>query len=201
MARLEVHNRSGGYDVVALDGNRLSVGKSTTNDLVVDEPSVSRAHAVMDRIGDKWSMRDVGSTNGTTVNGTPLFGEKVLRNNDEIMLGRARMTFRSEATTQDDSTARVAKAPDLTRGQKKVLRELVRPILVSDKAVKRAAGVHDIAEELVVTDAAVKAHLGKLYDAFGIPVDGRDTRRDRLADAALETGAITRKDVEPPDDE
>ncbi len=155
----------------------------------------------MDQIGDKWSLRDVGSTNGTTVNGTPLYGEKVLRNNDEIMLGRALIRFRSEATTQDSSTARVAKAPDLTRRQMEALHELVRPILVSDKAVKRAAAVHDIAEAMSVGDAAVKNQLTKLYDAFGIFEEGPGTRRDRLAEAALETGAVTRKDLDRDRDE
>jgi DNA-binding NtrC family response regulator len=50
----------------------LRVGKSTENDVVIDHPTVSRNHLVLRRQGDQFVVQDVGSTNGTFVNGAQI---------------------------------------------------------------------------------------------------------------------------------
>ena len=52
------------------------------------------------------------------------------------------------------------------------------------------ASTRAIAEELVITQAAVKQHLGNLYDKFGVAADD-DHRRARLANEALRRGAVS----------
>ena len=65
---------------------------------------------------------------------------------------------------------------------------LCRP-LVSDAPFPGPASVRDMAQALVVTDAAIKQHLQNLYDKFDVPTEGE--RRLRLANEAIRRGAVT----------
>ena len=89
--------------VLLLEGDRLTVGSAPDNDLVIDEPSVSRVHAVVQQLNGRWFVEDCGSRNGTSVNGRRLTGMAPLRSNDEVRLGRARLEFRGGRTDRDVS--------------------------------------------------------------------------------------------------
>jgi predicted transcriptional regulator len=65
---------------------------------------------------------------------------------------------------------------------------LCRP-LVSEDPFPEAISVRQMAQELFVTEAAIKQHLQNLYDKFAIPTEGE--RRVRLANEAIRRGAIT----------
>jgi predicted component of type VI protein secretion system len=66
----------------------MTVGTLESNDVVVDADGVSRVHAVFERFGDTWFVRDLGSRNGTFVNGGKIIGVRALHAGDEILLGR-----------------------------------------------------------------------------------------------------------------
>jgi hypothetical protein len=192
VARLEILG-PGDREMVALDGERVVVGKSTDADIVIDhDTTVSRRHAVLERVGGSWAIRDLGSTNGTLVNGDRVFGDRALRDGDEIVLGRTRIVYRVQAVAMETSTEAVASAPMITRREKDVLVELCRPLL-SGSAFTPPATVRDVAERLFVTESDVKGHLARLYDKFQIDVGGE--RRVHLANAALQTGAVTFADL------
>jgi len=142
-----------------------------------------------------WCIRDLGSTNGTLVNGKRLVGERVLRDGDEITLGRTRLVYRDQANWREPSTDGLPSPPALTPRERDVLVELCRPVL-SGNAFTPPASVREIADELVVTEAAVKQHLAHLFDKFVIPERGRDSRRVRLANQALQRGAVTLADLQ-----
>jgi tetratricopeptide (TPR) repeat protein len=78
--------------------------------------------------------------------------------------------------------------PELTRRERDVLAALCGPV-VSDDVFAEPASVRQIAQELVVTDAAVKQHLLHLYDKFGIQAAGV-RRRVELAREAVRRGAV-----------
>jgi predicted component of type VI protein secretion system len=192
-----------GRDLVQLDADRLIVGKSADVDLQISgDASVSRVHAMLERVGSRWVIRDVGSMNGTLVNGERIIVDHVLRDDDEIILGRTRIRFFDRQASGDLSTERMGAPPKLTHREKEVLVELCRPLL-SATPFTQPAQVRDIAAKLFVTEAAVKQHLGHLYDKFGIfGEDGDVPRRVRLANAALETGTVKLADLrdDPPPD-
>ena len=52
-----------------LDGERLTVGSAADNDVVVQDVSVSRIHAMLHQLNRQWFIEDCGSRNGTAVNG------------------------------------------------------------------------------------------------------------------------------------
>src|SRR3954454_16950587 len=68
------------------------LGRSRRCDYVLQEPSVSRCHAMLLRAPAGWTLFDLGSTNGTRVNGWRV-GRAVLKEGDEVELGTARLTF------------------------------------------------------------------------------------------------------------
>ena len=70
-----------------------SVGRDVGSDVFLDDITVSRAHAVLEREDDGgWSVRDVGSLNGTYVNGDGV-ERTVLATGDEVQIGRFKLTF------------------------------------------------------------------------------------------------------------
>lgn len=184
--------RTGGRDVFVLSGERHTVGKAASNDLTIEDPAVSRLHAVLERYGDDWAIRDVGSRNGTFVNGERCINERLLRDQDEIRLGATVCIFRSTSSAQATVTRAAEPAPDLTRREKEVLVALCRPVL-SGSMFTRPASIKEMAAELVVTDNAVKQHLGRLYDKFAIHTEGE--RMLELANEAIRRGAVNLGDL------
>jgi hypothetical protein len=86
--------------------------------------------------------------------------------------------------------------PRLTERERDVLIALCRPIL-ADAHFTEPASIRRVADELVVTDAAVKQHLLHLYDKFGLH-EGVESRRVRLANEALEGGWVSMADLGGP---
>jgi len=68
----------------------VTLGRSRACDCVVPEPSVSRRHAELRRDGEQWLLRDLGSRNGTRVNGLRVLEETEVRPGDRVSLGGAR---------------------------------------------------------------------------------------------------------------
>ncbi|MDX1882421.1 FHA domain-containing protein [Mycolicibacterium sp. 120270] len=193
-SHLEV-NRPSGRELIPLEGPRMTLGKASTNAVMLDhDPTVSRLHAILENHGAAWSIRDVGSRNGTYVNGEKITSERVLRSGDEVRVGKSRLVYLEsrqagepidEATIVPDASQL---PPRLTRREVDVLMVLCRP-LVSDDPFPEPVSVRQMAGELFVTEAAVKQHLQNLYDKFSIPTEG--DRRVRLANEALRRGAVT----------
>jgi len=188
-AHLEVW-RSAGCEVVPLAGERLTVGRDDGNDIVLaDDDTVSRLHAVLENLGPGWCVRDAGSANGTFVNGDRLNAERLLQTGDEVGIGGARIVFRSPVVVSSRPTVTAESPPVVTRREREVLVALCRP-LRSGEPFAQPASIQALATQLFVSEAAVKFHLGNLYDKFGIH-DGDVPRRVRLANEAIRRRAVT----------
>ena len=72
----------------------LSIGREYDCDFVLDEPTVSRHHAILRRTPEGWLVRDAGSTNGTLLNGWRI-DEAALRVGDELTIGTSRFVVRA----------------------------------------------------------------------------------------------------------
>ena len=78
---------------ISITRTPVAVGRLSTNDIVLSDPNISRRHAELRREGGRWVLVDLGSTNGTVVNGK-LAKEHVLKDGDEISFGTSRLRFR-----------------------------------------------------------------------------------------------------------
>lgn len=74
--------------MVTITGNRVTLGRMSACDVTVADSTVSREHAALVRRGDRWWIVDLGSTNGTTVNGVRA-AEQPVGPGDRIVLGDA----------------------------------------------------------------------------------------------------------------
>jgi Protein of unknown function (DUF3662)/FHA domain len=82
------------YGVYLVDG-RAQVGRSEESDVFLVDPSVSRAHAMVETSGAAPLVRDLGSTNGTFVNGKRIDSCR-LQDGDELRFGNTQMRFEAQ---------------------------------------------------------------------------------------------------------
>lgn len=75
---------------MALDRERIVIGRGRKADLALAEATISRAHAAVGFDAEGFFVEDLGSTNGTMVNGAPIRKQR-LKNDDEIQLGKLRI--------------------------------------------------------------------------------------------------------------
>jgi hypothetical protein len=73
-----------------MDEHPITVGRSPDCDCLLGDPSVSRRHAELARDGDLWVLRDLGSRNGTWLNGVRVTGAAEVRPGDTVTLGGVR---------------------------------------------------------------------------------------------------------------
>ena len=203
MAMLE-RRGPGGSELLMLDETvgRMSIGRDADNDIVVDgDATVSRVHANLERIGPAWCVTALRTTNGTFVNGEQIFGAHKLSDQDEIRVGKTVLILRDDTCRGGVTTVPIRKAPRRTRSEQRVLNELCRPVLLG-KAFTPPASRAAIAKRLYVGVGAIQQHLIHLYDKFEIFPDAEQSRRVLLANEAIQSGAVTMKDLtDPPDDD
>jgi hypothetical protein len=89
--------------LLLLDGKRLmvgptgvTIGRSRQCEVVLDDPNVSRQHAEIRPRGGSWVLTDLGSTNGSSINGRRINGPEVVKPGDEIEIGTSLMRFELE---------------------------------------------------------------------------------------------------------
>lgn len=178
--------------IVMLSTERVTIGRATDADVCVEaDPTASRLHSAVERYRGGFVLRDLGSTNGTFLNGERLVGDRPLQPGDEIRVGASLFVFRAlEEGDVAGSTVRGEAPPSVTKREREVLVELCRPLIDQSVAFGRPATVAEIAARLYIGQATVKFHLDNLYDKFGLLEPG-DGRRLSLANEALRRGAVT----------
>ena len=70
-----------------LEGDQIDIGRDSTNEIVINDAEISRRHARMTFQGGKYVLEDLGSTNGTFVNGQRLAGPRVLKAGEVVSFG------------------------------------------------------------------------------------------------------------------
>lgn len=162
----------------ALDRERVSIGRSPENDIVLDnEPTISRFHAVLERNGDRWLLRDLGSRNGTWLNGERVTDAMPFESADEARIGDyvLRVQLQPElGQTLDASDLRAAREVinlGLSPRELDVIRLVAQGL--SDQA---------IGEQLFISVKTVHSHLDRIRDKIGL------RRRPELMRFATEHG-------------
>jgi pSer/pThr/pTyr-binding forkhead associated (FHA) protein len=180
-----------------LPGDRLTIGRAPDADISLGwDPEVSRTHALLERVGDRWTLLDDGlSSNGTFVNGARVGGRQRLADGDRMCFGNTVITYREPTAGGFDETVRRTDQPalvPLTDTQRRILVALCRPL--HESAFASPATNRQIADEVFLSVDAVKAHLRVLFERFEIRDLPQNEKRSKLAANALLTGVLTPRD-------
>lgn len=163
-----------------VDGEETQIGKGPRNDLVIADPSVSTAHSVLRRGKEGYTIADLGSRNGTFVNGERVTSPRRLTHGDLIGMGLSKLTFRladhsetgsidlDELTTASTSVG----PPPLTEDS--LASAVIKDGLVSqidlDRARKTGEGrrlVRALVEDHLATEEKLRDLMSR---TFAIPV-------------------------------
>ena len=112
MAKLLLKHEGVVLNTFPLDKDTVSVGRKMDNDIQLNDSAVSSKHAqlvckpseYLDNHNEVF-IEDLGSTNGTQVNGQPINSVVMLRHGDTIQIGNHHFVFDSEQTDSMESTA------------------------------------------------------------------------------------------------
>lgn len=146
IATIIVKHPSGNEQRLVLrDGQEVTAGRETNNDIAIEDPGVSRVHASFAATSTGVVLADRSSTNGTFLNGELLKGMKDLTSKDIIDIGRAKISVQlaSEEVVESMSGATSARA----------MTAQMRPVSVS-VLVASVRGLDRMKEELPTNDVA-----------------------------------------------
>lgn len=110
MSKLVLHGTRGDDKEIALDRERITIGRKAHNDIQLDASAVSGEHAVIITLGSDSFLEDLRSTNGTQVNQHTVH-KCVLQDNDEISIANYRFTFISEPASQSAPGKTISATP------------------------------------------------------------------------------------------
>jgi transcriptional regulator with GAF, ATPase, and Fis domain len=149
----------------ALGDDEISIGRDNSNSLPIDEPSISRRHCSIRKLAaDQFEICDLGSKNGTAVNGLPIV-ERVLGDRDEISVGDCRFLFLLSESNQPPNPVSIQfDETVLDTGTTVTLRQEGRPLRL-DSLLDEAAAHSRVSARLAVL---IKIGAG-IQMAQGVP--------------------------------
>lgn len=156
MGKLVIYLADGKTLDVPLDRERITIGRRPDNDVCLPFPAVSGEHAQVVTILADSFLEDLGSTNGTLVNGKPIV-KHFLRDRDAIDIGRQRLTYLADAAAKPD-----ALPPDMVLRQAKGIPERVAAVRPTPRpAVTVGMRTGPLRPEPIAADldAALAGHL------------------------------------------
>lgn len=120
-------------DVVFGEKALIQIGRDPSNDVVIASPNVSRFHAQVERVGQRYRVEDLRSSNGTFVNGERIEGSVWLKPDDTIRIGQHRLVMgKNQLVKYDDSNGLRVDAINLNKWVRKDL-NILQNISVSFK--------------------------------------------------------------------
>jgi len=151
---------------VALDTG-LSIGRAEDNDLQLADPKVSRHHARVHKEGTTYVLEDLGSANGTLVNGVPLTEPHTLQHGERITVGDVELTYEEPGRSSEDTVI----APASVAGeQPKLAKQPVPPPPVAAPPPESSAkGASGLTIGLVVAAVVVFAVIAILVAFLVVP--------------------------------
>jgi len=104
MKKLYIYPKKGNSFPFSLRAGRAAIGRLSENDISIHDPFCSGHHALIFLEDQKYYIRDMGSKNGTFLNGQIVKSKTVLKEGDEILAGSTRIFFNRELSTDVEVT-------------------------------------------------------------------------------------------------
>src|SRR6266853_1194264 len=130
---------------IALTKERTTIGRKPHNDIQIDNLAVSGEHAVIVTILQDSFLEDLGSTNGTVVNGQPI-KKHFLQNSDVVELGKYKLKYVNEAPAGQAKAADFEKTMVLRPGSTKSAAPAPAPAAAAPVAAAAAAGAKNFGD-------------------------------------------------------
>ncbi len=178
-------------------GLSVHLGRSGSNDLVIEDPSVSRFHAEIVRRAEGFCLIDLGGRSGTFVNGAPVKGPVPLRRGDQVRVGRTSILFDGERVTPVEIT----QTPPFSEAAMRILKP--EQVLLSGVPTPtptlpdRTAST--ILQVVLEADREMMFHRpqGEIFDAL-LNLAGRAVRCERAALMLFEGDRLLQASVRVP---
>lgn len=176
LVAMDVLNLGGaGVRVIDPSAARIVIGRSRTCDVVLaNDPAVSRRHALVERFDSFLRVRDLGSSNGTFLNGVKVGGPQRLKPGDAIAIGGTTIQYAVvDDVGLDHLTTQAAAATEYGLSPREV--ELLR-------LLARGLTDQEVADHLTISVSTVRSHLDRIRDKTG------RRRRTQLVNLAAAMG-------------
>lgn len=175
------------------DGSGLTIGRDGQCEISLGwDGEVSRVHAELRPVGREWTVVDDGlSRNGSFVNSERVHGRRLLKDLDELCMGRTAIVFRAPPRSSGLTTVpgrRASLIDAVTEVDRRVLVALCRPLRDDPHALPATNRM--IADELSLAVGAVKKRLTALFVRFGLSDLPQSRKRQRLAVEAMGRGIV-----------
>lgn len=154
-----------------IDTRCLKIGRETGNDIVINDPQLSREHARILSVGDDQIIEDLASSNGTRINGKPLT-RQILQHRDVVELGAHHLLYLSSRVAADVELERTLLIKALPRNG-----ESIEGIPVMGLAATRPSKTRFPAGSITVLESAGHHNdgdditLDRVVTTFGTPGD------------------------------
>ena len=204
MGKLVLYLADGSTLDIRLERERITIGRRADNDVCLPYPAVSGEHAAVVTILSDSFLEDLGSTNGTLVNGKPI-AKHFLRDYDQIDIGRQKIVYLSDETAKVDQTDK-----SLGRLENQLFGERVPPASKPSAAGTKAG--ESPAEEALARRPAARASRAKEKVQSSNPEEkpgpsaqarpdmgGSMSDIDRFVAAEVGTGENTKRSSSSPD--
>ena len=167
MAKLVLTADGKVVDQYFIDKASLTIGRETGNDIVIDDPQLSRVHARITSVGEDDIAEDLQSRNGTQINGRPL-GRHILQHRDVIELGRHQLRYMSSRTAADVELDRtmIIRGPVLATAADA---SPVKPVGALSTRTKLAGGSVTLLATTASHAEGEAIRLERVVTTFGIP--------------------------------
>lgn len=143
------------------DREKITIGRAPDSDIVIDHASISGTHAVFDLVDGRYTLSDLGSTNGTFVEGAAIGTDAPLATGMKIVFGTVEVDYESEVEEQAAPAEATEEAADDAEsgygGQ--------TPVAVLAETSARPAGYNDLSP---IEKVEKKDQIGQAAMAVGV---------------------------------
>ncbi len=165
-------------------GELRTIGRSKKNHIVLDDPKASRRHAEIRKVGmGRYQLTDLGSINGTWLNGRVLKTPKDLADGDVIIIGQARLSFIAASELSGDESTTTTDTMTLLRSELVV-------VLVSD-----IRGYTHMIESLPKED--LSSHIKDWFSVCIEIIRSNDGNLDKFIGDAVLAYWVVGKELDP----
>lgn len=152
--------------IIPLERKETLIGRSKGCNLILQAPSVSRKHSIIIILADSVYLKDLGSRNGSYINGVKVENEALLRSNDIIRLGAMEFTFQTEIQENEDEEDSEKTQIDIKKQQES---NFVKHYNLSPREEEvfylliKGLKIKEISKKLFISQGTTKNHVLSIY--------------------------------------